>query len=204
MKHSLEYFSLHYLNMWLRHDRIYHESLNNGTREDKLISIKKAAAYYKVARNLPTEYDEDIGCARYEPIVKILDKAIASNFSDDTVRSISKVQKKISEAYGNRGVLSITTKLLWLKIRDPIIIYDSQARKALNTEDGDLSGFYEAWQTKYNAHKENIATVCAKLSSISQYSCDQTVATPAYIKEISAQRWFQERVFDVYLWHEGQ
>lgn len=204
MKHSWEYFSLHYLEMWLRHDRIYHESLNNGTREERLISIKKAATYYKVARNIPKKHDEDIGRARYEPILNVLDKAIAADFSCDTVKAISKVQKKISKAYGDRGVLSITTKLLWLKIRDPIIIYDSQARKALNTEDGDLSGFYEAWRTKYSAHSEDIATVCAKLSSVSKYSCDQIIATPAYVQTISAQPWFQERVFDVYLWHEGQ
>lgn len=204
MKHSWEYFSLHYLDMWLRHDRIYHESLNTGTREEKLISIKKAATYYKVARNLPKEHDEYIGHSRYEPILKIIDKVSASYFSGDTIKSISKVQSNISKAYGDRGVLSITTKLLWLKIRGPIIIYDSQARKALDTKNGDLSGFYKAWRTEYSAHSNSIATACAKLSSISKYSCDQTIATPAYVKSISTQPWFQERVFDVYLWHEGQ
>jgi len=74
MKHSWEYLSLHYLDMWLKHDRLYHESLNNGTREEKLISVKKAATYYKVARNLPKEHDEDIGRARYEPILEEIDK----------------------------------------------------------------------------------------------------------------------------------
>ena len=190
--------------MWLRHDRHYHESLNNGTHEEKLISIKKAATYYKVARNLPKEHDEDIGRARYEPLLEIIDKVSASDFSGDTVKSISKVQKRISKAYGDRGVLSITTKLLWLKIRDPIIIYDSQARRALNTESGDLSGFYEAWRTEFDAHSNVIATVCSKLSSVSKYCCDQTIATPAHVRAISMQPWFQERVFDVYLWHEGQ
>jgi hypothetical protein len=168
-----------------------------------LISIRKAAIYYKVARNLPKKHDEDIGRARYEPILTIIDKVSASDFSGDNVSSISKVQEEISKAYGDRGVLSITTKLLWLKIRNPIIIYDSQARKALNTGDGDLSGFYEAWRTEYRAHAEDIATVCAKLSSVSQYSCDQTIATQAYVRAISAQPWFQERVFDMYLWHKG-
>lgn len=204
MKHSWEYFSLHYLNMWLRHDRFYHESLNNGTREEKLISIKRAATYYKVARNLPKEHDEGIGRARYEPLLEVIDKVGAYDFSGDTVKSISKIQKRISKAYGDRGVLSITTKLLWLKIRDPIIIYDSQARKALNTEDGDLSGFYEAWRTEFDAHSNAIATVCSKLSGVSKYSCDKTIATPAYVRAISKKSWFQERVFDVYLWHEGQ
>jgi hypothetical protein len=204
MKHSWEYLSLRYLDMWLRHDRLYHDSLNNGTREEKLISIKNAATYYKVARNLPKEHDEDVGRARYEPLLKVIDRVSASDFSGDTVKSISKVQKMISKAYGNRGVLSITTKLLWLKIRDPIIIYDSQARKALDTEDGDLSAFYEAWRTEFDAHSNAIATACSKLSSLSKYSCDQTIATQAYVRDITAHRWFQERVFDVYLWHKGQ
>ncbi|WP_146108692.1 hypothetical protein [Chromatium okenii] len=167
MKHSLEYFSLYYLNMWLTHDRLYHESLNNGTHEEKLVFIKQAATYYKVARNLPKEYDEDIGYARYEPVIKIIDEVIASDFSVDTVESIKKVQDELSRAYGGRCVLSITTKLLWLKIRDPIIIYDSQARKALKTDDGDLSGFYTAWRNEYCAHSKAIATICAKLSSVS-------------------------------------
>jgi len=54
----------------------YHKSLNNGTREEKLISIKKAATHYKVARNLFKELDEDIGRARYEPILEEIDKPI--------------------------------------------------------------------------------------------------------------------------------
>ena len=204
MKHSLEYFSLHYLDMWLRHDMIYHESLNNGTREEKLNSIKKAATYYKVARNLPKMHEEKSGCERYEPIVNILDKTVSSDFSGDTLKSISKVQAKISKAYGDRGVLSITTKLLWLKIRRPIIIYDSQARKALNTEDGNLPAFYKAWQAEYSTMRKEIAKVCIALGSVAKYSCDQTIATPAYIQYISAQPWFHERVFDVFLWHKGQ
>ena len=204
MKHSWEYLSLHYLDMWLSNDRLYHDALNIGTREVKLMSIKNAATYYKVARNLPKEHDEDVGCVRYEPLLNVIDKVRTSDFSGDTVKSINKVQKMISKAYGNRGVLSITTKFLWLKIRDPIIIYDSQARKALDTEDGDLSAFYEAWRAEFDAHSNAIATACSTLSSFSKYSCDQTIATPAYVRDISAHRWFQERVFDVYFWHKGQ
>lgn len=203
-KYSWEYFSLYYLDMWLRHDRLYHESLNNGTREEKLISIKKAATYYNVARNLPKEHDEDIGRARYEPLLDIIDQVCASEFSNDTITSIINVQNTISEAYGDRSVLSLTTKFLWLRIRNPIIIYDSQARRALNTNNGDLSEFYKAWRIEYDAHSNDIAAACTKLSGVSKYSCDQTIATPTYVQHISAEPWFQERVFDVYLWHKGQ
>jgi hypothetical protein len=40
MKLSMEYCALHYLNMWLKHDRIYYEALNNGPLNDKLEAIK--------------------------------------------------------------------------------------------------------------------------------------------------------------------
>lgn len=98
----------------------------------------------------------------------------------------------------------MTTKLLWLKVRSPIIIYDSQVRKALDTPNGVLSCFYDAWQAKYESKKKSIEKVCEKLSRVSRYSYNHTIATPSYVQNISAQPWFQERVFDVYLWHEGQ
>lgn len=202
-KYSLEYLSLHYLNLWLKHDKPYYEAITLGSQSEKLKAINKALAFYKVARNLPTKYDIEKNHERYEPILKIIDAVDSSDFSNDVVWSIEKVQKKISRAYGDRGVLSITTKLLWLKVRDPIIIYDSQARKALGTEDGNLSAFYNEWRNQYELHRKEILSACAKLSNVAKYSCDMKISTPKYIDEISSSNWFQERVFDVYLWHKG-
>jgi len=204
LKHSLEYYSLHYLDMWLKHDRIYHDALNNGTRAEKLAALKKAAYYYKIARNLPTECDEGRGLERYEPVLKIIDKVVNSDLTENTVKSIEKIQVKISKAYDDRNALSFTTKILWLKMRDPIIIYDSQARIALDIPGGDLSEFYKAWRAEYKIPAKSIASVCAELSGVAKYSYDQTVATTSYVKDISAKMWFQERVFDMYLWHKGQ
>lgn len=201
MKYSIEYCSLHYLNMWLKHDKKYHESINGVKREERLSAIDGAAKYYKVARNFPIKSEN--GRVRYERILKIIDKVVASEFYGDTVSSVEKVESKIRGVYKGGSVLSATTKLLWLKIRNPIIIYDSQARKALNAKDGDFSDFYEKWHAAYEKDKEPIASACSKLSRISRYSCDQTIATKDYVKTISAQPWFQERVFDVYLWHKG-
>ncbi len=203
MKHSWEYLSLHYLDMWLGNDQFYHASLNSENCEEKLDCIKKALTHYKVARNLPRVYDAENGIQRYEPILNIIDEVSACSFADNTVESITNVKRRISEAYGNRGVLSITTKLLWLKIRTPIIMYDSRSCQALNTDARDFSGFYTAWKNEYEKHEKNIAKACTKLSRVSKYSCDQTIANPAYVKCISAKPWFQERVFDMYLWHKG-
>ena len=43
MKYSIEYCSLHYLNMWLKHDKRYHESINGVKREERLSAIDGAA-----------------------------------------------------------------------------------------------------------------------------------------------------------------
>lgn len=204
MNPSFEYFSLRYLDMWLSHDRSCHESLQSGTRDEKLASLKDAAVHYKVARNLPKECDKDRGLSRYEPVLEVIDEVTASHFSEDTVRLINTIQKRISINYKNRSVLSLTTKFLWLKIRDPIIIYDSQARKALKTKNGDLLGFYDAWRKEYEVHSQTITTACTNLSRVSKYSCNQKIATVEYVKFISSQTWFQERVFDLYLWKLGQ
>lgn len=141
MNPSFEYFSLRYLDMWLSHDRGCHESLQSGTRDEKLTSLKDAAVHYKVARNLPKECDKDRGLFRYEPVLEVIDEVTASHFSEDTVRLINTIQKRISVNYKNRSVLSLTTKFLWLKIRDPIIIYDSQARKGFKNQEWRFTWF---------------------------------------------------------------
>lgn len=202
MKYSLEYCSLYYLNMWLKHDRLYHEALNNGDHNGKLKAIKDVAAEYRIARNLPTKYEKN--CARYAPILEIIDKVMPVDFEGDAEGAIEKVEGEISKVYGDRTALSATTKFLWFRVRNPIIIYDSQVRKALKTPAGNLRRFYEAWRVEYNNRSGAISNACANLSSVAGYSYDQTIATSSYVQGISAEPWFQERVLDVYLWHKGQ
>jgi hypothetical protein len=204
LNNSLEYFSFHYLDMWLKHDKNCHEILNHGSPEQKLVAITKATKFYSVARTLPKDYDVDINKPRYEPILEIIDGINANDFVNNPLDAIKRVNGQISNAYGNNGVLSATTKLLWLKVRSPVIIYDAQVRRALNTEAGNFEAFYQAWQNDYENHREEIAAVCAQLSTVARYAYNQDIATEAYVREISAQPWFQERVFDVYLWDRGQ
>lgn len=198
---NFEYCSLYYFNQWVAHDRIYHDALSSGCRAKKLVALKKAAAFYGIARNLKKEFDEQKGLARCEPVLDVIDFLTTDDFNEDLVEEISRVEKKISSLYGGSGVLSLTTKFLWLKLRDPIVIYDSRARKALRTRNGDLASYYEEWRKCFAKHKEEIKSVCAKLPACHLYVFDQTVGTVPYLEEIASQNWFHERVFDVYLWH---
>ena len=200
---TFEYCSLHYLNQWLSHDKGYCQVLANGSRSAKLTTLKNAGGFYRIARNLPSEYDEKKGLNRYEPVLDIIDSIKPIQFKNNPVKEILEIERRISKMYGNKSVLSLTTKFLWLKIKHPILIYDSRARIALGTENGILDSFYKKWREEFATFQREIVKACSKLPELNKYSVDQEVGTKEYIREISGEAWFQERVFDIYLWNKG-
>jgi len=200
---TFEYCSLHYLNQWLTYDMGYCQALANGNKSEKLTALKNAGGFYRVARNLPSEYDEKKGLARYEPVLDIIDPLKPIQFENNPVEEILEIEKSISEKYGNRSVLSLTTKFLWIKIKQPILIYDSQARIAVGTENGVLDAYYEKWREEFKANQREIVEVCSKLPDMNKYTVNQEIGTKEYIREISNETWFHERVFDIYLWNKG-
>jgi hypothetical protein len=106
--------------------------------------------------------------------------------------------------YGNKKVFSLTTKFLWLKLKRPIIMYDSQARIALGTKNDNLTDYYEKWLKNFDKCEDQIKQACAKLSNLHLYTVNYEMEREEYIKSISSERWFHERVFDIYLWNKGK
>lgn len=200
---TFEYCSLHYLNQWLSNDRKYCQVLSNEDKKNKLEVLKEAGSFYRVARNLPSKFDEKKGLNRYAPVLDILNEIEECQFQDNPAQEIININKEISKRYGKKSVLSLTTKFLWLKIKQPILIYDSQARKALGTKDGDLVNYYKKWHGEFRTNQHDIKKACSKLPDLHLYAFDQKFGTKGYIKDVSSQPWFHERVFDIYLWGKG-
>ncbi len=200
---NFEYCSYHYLNQWLTHDRNYRLILNSNDKEKKLAALKKAGGFYRIARNLPREFDEKKGLVRYQPVLNILDLTSQDQFKENPIKKIREIQNKISKRYGNRNVLSLTTKFLWLKIKQPILNYNSRARIAVGSKNGDLDDYYIKWKNDFRKHLTRIEEICCKLPDLHMYVVDQEVGTKEYIKEVSSKPWFHERVFDIYLWNKG-
>ena len=98
--------------------------------------------------------------------------------------------------------MSATTKFLWLKVKHPIVIYDSRARIALKAKN-DYFAYYKKWRGAFTSCQSLIRDTCLGLYKVHMYAIDQKAGTPEYIKEVSSQSWFHERVFDSYLWHGG-
>ncbi len=204
-KISIEYCSLFYLNQWILYDEKYNFALNNPKIKEyeKIKILKEASIYYRIARNFPTKYDEKKGLQRLEPVYEIIKMVKSKEFSDNPVEKILRVKEKISNKYGGIKLLSATTKILWIKIKHPIIIYDSQAVNALGSKPGDLNEYYHKWKDEYNIVKKEIKNACLDLEKINKYVVNQKIATKEYIRNISQNEWFHERVFDAYLWHIG-
>lgn len=203
-KVRFEFAALHYLNQWLAHDRKYCDGLADKNEAKRLVALKQAAGFYRVSRNLPELHDTMRGLPRYKPLLDVLDAVTPAAFQGNNLtHAIIKVQNQISTRYGERKFLSLTTKFLWLKIRSPIVIYDSRARSALRARPGDIDDYYSKWRKEFDNHKREIRAACKSLRSVTEYSLEPEEATPHFVEELSSHQWFQERVLDSYLWHHG-
>lgn len=202
---TFEYCSLAYLNQWLMYDRRYCWAFDHGDREQQTKMLKEASTIYSVARNAPLDFDVKATPKRqrFAAILDIFDSKKSIYFKDDTVRKVNEVAKAISKEYGGKKVISLTTKFLWFKFKSPIHIYDSRAKAALNVDNDDLVIYYARWEKEFKEYKKHIEAAAKRLPEIHRYAVDQQIGTKEYIKEISREAWFHERIFDMYLWERG-
>ena len=155
-----------------------------------------------MSRNAPLKYETVRGLQRFEPIVEIFETLFFD--SAHPVSFVNEVASSIAEQYGGRNVLSLTTKFLWLKYKNPIVIFDSQARKALGMSTSDYGAYYAKWQKEFEKYLSQIQLVSSALPKHHRYAMDQQQGTPEYISTVCNEQWFHERVFDNYLWQTGK
>lgn len=120
---------------------------------------------------------------------------------DKVERLASSLQKTF-----NQFNLSAASKLLWLSHREPFIVYDTRAVKALTRHFGQRFSSYReysiVWREEYAKTKDSIQAAVEQLPKGRMFmrSCppsDQELVSMA------REAWFMERVFDVFLWEVG-
>jgi len=203
---SFDFCALKYLNMWLNEESRWVRAMSSGVDSEKLAAMFEFGAAYRISRNLYRKYEVDAGLQlpRLQPVLEIIDPLTADDFAGKKlVPAVEKVCARISERYGGRGVQSATTKFLWLKLQSPIVIYDRQARIAVGSSTADLSDYYARWHALFQDHRSEIAAACARLDEVRQYTVEPPAITPDFMRDIASQKWFHERVFDIYLWSIG-
>jgi hypothetical protein len=107
----------------------------------------------------------------------------------DPVEAVLRLTRDLQQIY-HREVLSASSKFLWFAWGQEIIIYDSQALAALrarvpNLRVKDYRAYCAAWSALFSECAEGVANECARQGK-------------------SSERWFHERVFDLYLWRSGK
>lgn len=198
---NFEYFAIQYLNSWFRTDQSLVKRVCSSDKNESRNGLIKAATKYKVIRNL-LEIDEP---KRFHHVKKILDgtKRPTVKIVDEIVIECSnKLEKKYI-----KSALSASSKLLWMKYKSPIVIYDYRARvclKKLNYQniDGDYTAFRSAWRKEFFKNKKQISACCESLYKVKNYSLAYDIHDEK-IKKLTSKKWFHERVFDKYLWENG-
>lgn len=198
---TFDFCALQFLNQWLDKESRYCELLASKDLERQRRGLVQAGGHFRIARNLPKMFEPANGLSRYQPVLDIL-KEIDCVSPSKVADIVKNKQQRISSQYGGRSVLSLTTKFLWLKFKSPVRIYDSQARIALGTEQGDFASFNEAFSARYAENKDQIIEACGKLKSVTSYSVRPDM-TELEIDGIVSEQWFRERVLDIYLWNQG-
>ncbi len=204
MQMNLEYCAQHYLRQWIVDERDLHSALNSDIPDEILRGLKDAVKFFKVARTLPRKYDVERGRRRYEPLLNAFREFHGDSFVEgDFVERVEEFQRLIGSQYGGRNLVSLSSKLLWLRHRNPFIIYDSRVRKALGVSSVDYAKFVDKWLSSFEGFKPQIMAICKRLPSVPNYLFAQTEDIQQEVATVYSKPWFHRRVFDIYLWHLG-
>lgn len=207
--HTFDYCALRYLDHWLRTDRRFYLGMASRERNERRETAVAIAKEYKVVRGLRLSIEEKLNKKRLEPVIDMLDKVSDADLEKrGPVVTVEQVRKKLEKLYGI-GLLSFSTKLLWFRFREPVVIFDRNARIALKQracdfEAGDYAGFCRAWRKQFEANRAAIAAACERLPRIFSYSeFSSDAKSRAEMLRVVREEWFWERVFDQMLWCEG-
>jgi hypothetical protein len=207
-KFTYEYSAFYYLNWWLKFDSRFFSVLSDGEASfaQKLLVLQEAARVYRVVRNLEKKYDTKIGLERLAPVLNILAACSAKDFTQKKwIASLEDAHGQISAAYGGVTALSFSTKVLWLRFKRPIIIYDSRARAALCcAQNCGIKAFSDEWRMACRRASIAIDAACRRLPTVAKFSVSGNHVTRKAIAELISHEWFKERVFDSWLWHTGE
>ncbi len=204
MNPSFDHCALHYLDQWFLQERPFHLALAAGDTAARLEALPRATQHFRISRNLPAAYDLGRGVPRLQPLLDVLDAA-GEVFQDSSSPSeaVEYFRRAAGKAYGGRDLLSLSTKILWLRYRDPFIIFDSRVNTTLGLHTRSYEDFERPWRQHYEPVASQIAAASATLSAARGYAACGSTVPEADIADASSREWFHRRVFDTYLWYRG-
>jgi hypothetical protein len=192
-----EYCAARFLNQWESKERPHWEALSRDPKKD---DVRKALHYFQVARSFAGLSEKG------DSIVRALCEASEGLEEQNVVERVSNLADRFREDFGSRN-LSAASKLLWLRCRSPVLIFDSRARDALRQFKPTkvqhcYSAFCLAWRDEFNKRQAAIENAIQELGRYKAFTSAWLKSQDEFHDEITA-RWFTERTFDIFLWVRG-
>jgi hypothetical protein len=198
MKHSFEYCAMRYLLLWETGEREAHELMK---RNPTPAALRKSLQLFRVARTFPGIQDDQ----KLALILNAL-RRFSRNGTSSPVENVTALAAQFRSDFDKNNV-SAASKLLWLTYRSPYIICDRRAVTGLkllkpNFKNKDYADYFAAWKTTYAEHESGLFSAAEQLPKLQPFF-GSWGETRDSLGSIAKQRWFLERVFDIYLWELG-
>ena len=201
---SLEHCARHFLEQWYVKEKALYNGIRTDDQKARRESIGKALSIFSVARSLKRAFDVGLGQPRYQPIVVVVDRLLANASPPHPFQQhVEDIAVEIGELYGGNRPISLASKLAWLIYRDPIVIYDSFARRALQYRGSSYADYCHQWTARYKELQDQIAQTSERLATRQEYVGAAQFASSEENAAVLNSPWFHKRVFDIYLWHVG-
>ena len=115
-------------------------------------------------------------------------------------------EKEYPKKHGKEKV-SAASKFLWIRCQSPVVIRDTNAFEYLIEGCGgklpDYAAYWKEWRKQFAKQKARIRSACAELVHVKEFSLAKDMSK-AELESIVGKRWFNERVFDKFLWWNGE
>ena len=206
---NFKFFALQYLNDWYEKDRGFINELSSITKEVRLRNLHDAAQYYGVKRNFGGVKKKGLDAA-----FTLLENAAqaATRQHQSVVAIVAQLAKDFEKEYpkqSGKEKVSAASKFLWLRCQSPVVIRDTNAFACLQAAScgrlpqSNYSSYCREWRRQFSKRKARIRAACAGLVRVKEFSLAKDM-TDEELKSIVGSRWFRERVFDKFLWWNGE
>lgn len=196
---NFKYFALMYLNDWQFWDKPFSERIFSNDNKDSLDAFHHAAKYYKVTRNFPIDVSE----SRLQAALDLVRARRGALTEKNVCQTVDRLASEFESRYG-KNAISAASKFLWLRHKSPVVIFDSRARKWLNKNGykvpaNDYTRYRQQWLCAFVDHRVEIDHACSGLVNVLDYSMAHD-EDEQEVSDVVSSLWFQERVFDKFLW----
>lgn len=195
--------------LWCEKERTIAKALG---RDPSRTEVGDALTYFRVSRSFAGIRDEN---RQYTAVVdeirrKLRDAKASKSRPGEEVMALAEDLKSVGAGKRNhQKKTSAASKLLWFCNQKRYIIYDQRAWRTLKTKLGynklrerDYAAYFDAWETSFKRYRDEIdkgMKLYQNHASLYPRVCDAGVL----IEKLAEQRWFQKRVFDIFLYELG-